>query len=157
MWNSLPQFLRDNGYVNPTDAKSSPWFTGHDTDEPFWDWVNSHPPILDYMLGWMQGQRDGLPIFLDVIDFKEFAQGATSSTPIFVDVGGARGHQCIALKRRYSDIPGRVVLQDQAHVIGEVKADPLPGFDGIEAEAHDIFTPQQLRGKLRSYCLGRYL
>lgn len=100
------------------------------------------------MLSWMQGQRYGLPIFLDAFDFeKELAQGTEPSTPLFVDVGGAMGHQCIALKQRYPGMAGRIILQDTPSVIEQVKQSPLPDFEGNEATPYDFFTPQPIKGK----------
>lgn len=65
----------------------------------------------------MAAQREGLPTFLDVMNFEEeFAQGADSTTPMFVDIGGELGHQCVSLRQRYPTLPGRVILQDQTHV-----------------------------------------
>ncbi|KAI1738164.1 hypothetical protein F4680DRAFT_426302 [Xylaria scruposa] len=52
----------------------------------------------------MKVQRVGLPIFLDVIDFpQELAQGATDSTS------------------RIPRVPGRIILQDQASILSEVR------------------------------------
>ncbi|KAI1407192.1 putative sterigmatocystin 8-O-methyltransferase precursor [Hypoxylon sp. FL1857] len=154
---AFPRFLRQNGYANPTDPSYCPWHLGHDTDLSPFPWLQSHPEHFGYFLPWMAAQRDGLPIFLDVIDFqREFAQGSTPSTPLFVDVGGAVGHQCIALKKRFPELPGRIILQEQAHVIHQVKENPLPGFEGIEAEAYDFFTPQPIKGA-RAYYLRNIL
>lgn len=125
-----------------------PWYIGHQTKEIPFSWVHNHPPQGELMLSWMQGQRYGLPIFLDAFDFqKELAQGVDPSTPLFVDVGGAMGHQCIALKQRYPGMTGRIILQDTSSVIQQVKQSPLPGFEGIEAIPYDFFTPQLIKGK----------
>jgi hypothetical protein len=76
---------------------------------------------MELFMGWMQSQRDGLPMFLDVVDFqKEFSQGSSDSSVLFVDTGGAMGHQCIALKQKYPELPGRIILQDQQRVIDQV-------------------------------------
>lgn len=144
---AFPQFLRKTGYANPIDPNHCPWHLGHNTDLSPFPWLQSHPEHFGYFLPWMASQRDGLPIFLDVLNFEqEFAQGTTASTPLFVDVGGASGHQCIALKQRFPALPGRIILQDQEHIIAQVQANPLPGFEGIEAQAHDFFTPQPIKG-----------
>lgn len=96
----------------------------------------------------MATQRDGLPIFLDVLDFrKEFLQGPSLPGPIFVDVGGAMGHQCIAVRERYPELKGRVILQEQDFVVQQVQANPLPGFKNVEVMAYDFFTPQPVAGK----------
>ena len=145
---ALPQYLRETGYKNPSDMSYCPWHVGHRTAQSPFDWLQSHPEHMEVFLPWMTVQREGLPIFLDVIDFqKEFAQEITDdSTAVFVDVGGAMGHQCVALKQRHPELRGRIVLQDQAHIIEQVKANPMPGFDGIGVESYDFFTPQTIRG-----------
>ncbi|KAI1759503.1 putative sterigmatocystin 8-O-methyltransferase precursor [Hypoxylon sp. FL1150] len=154
---AFPQFLRKTGYANPTNPNNCPWHLGHDTDLSPFPWLQSHPEHFGYFLPWMASQRDGLPIFLDVLDFeKEFAQGTIASTPIFVDVGGASGHQCIALKQRFPTLPGRIILQDQEHIIAQVQANPLPGFGDIEAQSYDFFTPQPIKGA-RVYYLRNIL
>ncbi|KAI0110614.1 putative sterigmatocystin 8-O-methyltransferase precursor [Hypoxylon sp. NC0597] len=154
---AFPRFLRQNGYVNPTNPSYCPWHLGHDTSLSPFPWLQSHPEHLGYFLPWMATQRDGLPIFLDVLDFeREFAQDTTPSTPLFVDIGGAVGHQCIALKKKFPELPGRVILQEQEHVISQVKENPLPGFEGIEAQPYDFFTPQPIKGA-RAYYLRNIL
>lgn len=146
-FNALPEFLRKTGYVNPTDPNNCPWQLGHQTDQSPFAWLQSHPELREFFLPWMAHQRDGLPTIFDVVDFQqELGQNTDSSTVLFVDIGGALGHQCIALKQQHPNLPGRVVLQEQAHMIEQVRANPLPGFDGIEAEVHDFFTPQPIKG-----------
>ncbi|CAJ2500564.1 Uu.00g034170.m01.CDS01 [Anthostomella pinea] len=51
---------------------------------------------------------------------------------------------------------GRIILQEQPHVIGQVKTAPLPGFEGIEAQPYDFFTPQPIKGA-RAYYLRNIL
>ena len=144
----MPHYLRENKYstkmADPTDI---PWYLGHDTTDPIFKWIHDHPPVLKSFMGWMAGQREGLPTFLDAVDVKEqFAKGATDCTLVFVDVGGSMGHQCVAVRQKYPDLIGRVVLQDLPETIEKVKASPLPGFEGIEVFAHDFFKPQPLQG-----------
>lgn len=145
--NAMPQFLRENKQADLTDPTRIPWHQAHDTTDSIFKWLGERPEVLKSFMGWMAGQRDGLPTFLDVVDFEsEFAKGADGSTPIFVDVGGSMGHQCIAVRQKYPNLAGRVVLQDLPETIEKVKATPLSGFDSIEALEHDFFTPQPLRG-----------
>ncbi|KAI1372862.1 putative sterigmatocystin 8-O-methyltransferase precursor [Hypoxylon crocopeplum] len=154
---AFPRFLRETRWANPTNPSHCPWHVGHHTDMSPFPWLQSHPEHFGYFLPWMAAQREGLPIFLDAMDFEqEFAQGTTESTPLFVDVGGAVGHQCVAFKHRFPNLPGRIILQEQAHVISQVKENPLPGFEGIEAEPYDFFTPQPIKGA-RAYYLRNIL
>lgn len=157
--NAMPQFLRETKYADMTDQTHLPWHLGHneDTTESVFKWVLERPEVMKSFMGWMAGQRDGLPSFLSVVDFDaEFASGARPGAPVFVDVGGSMGHQCIAVRQRYPDLAGRIVLQDLPETIERVKADPLPGFDGIEAQPYNFFTPQPLIGA-RAYYLRNVL
>lgn len=97
----------------------------------------------------MAAHRDGLPTFLDAVNFEqEFVQDTTDTTPLLVDVGGGVGHQCLAFRLRYPAIPGRVILQDLDNVVALAESSPLPGFrdSGIEAQVHDFFAPQPVKG-----------
>ncbi|OTB01849.1 hypothetical protein M426DRAFT_265362 [Hypoxylon sp. CI-4A] len=154
---ALPQFLRENGYVNIDNTNHSSWQLGHQTDKSFFPWLEANPKQMELFLQWMKLQRDDLPTFLDVFDVRqELARGSTDSTPLFVDIGGALGHQCIAFKKKYPDIPGRIILQDQQGVIQRVRENPLPGFEGIETQVYDFFTPQPLKGA-RAYYISHVL
>ncbi|KAI1744961.1 S-adenosyl-L-methionine-dependent methyltransferase [Xylaria scruposa] len=150
--NAMPQFFRENKYANITNPAVLPFHQGQNTTEPAFNWINERPDVLKSFMGWMAGQRDGLPTFLSTVDFNaEFAKGAEASTPVFVDVGGSMGHQCIAVKQKYPELVGRVVLQDLPETIEKVKVNPLPGFEQIEAMEYDFFTPQPLRGARAYY------
>ncbi|KAI1080242.1 putative sterigmatocystin 8-O-methyltransferase precursor [Whalleya microplaca] len=154
---AFPQYLRETGYINPTDPSYTAWNVGKHTDIAPFRWFQSHPKNSEYFLKWMAAQRGGLPIFLDVIDFQqELGQGTTDSTILFVDVGGAKGHQSIALRQRFPVLPGRVVLQELDYVIDQIKKNPLPGIDTIETQVYNFFTPQPIKGA-RAYYLRNVL
>ncbi len=146
-FNALPEFLRKTKYANVTDGANCPWYLGHQTDQQAFEWVKERPNMMGHFMSWMVSQRDGLPMFLDVLDFeKEFAvQGANN--PVFVDIGGALGHQCIALRQKHPGLVGRVILQDREEVIQQVRTRPIPGFEGIETQPYDFFTPQPVKGE----------
>ncbi|KAI8953573.1 hypothetical protein F4801DRAFT_121303 [Xylaria longipes] len=62
--------------------------------------MKERPNVSSHFMWWMVRQREGLPIFPDVVDFKEeFAsQGVNKNTPVFVDIGAGLSHQCVALQ-----------------------------------------------------------
>ncbi|KAI1387835.1 S-adenosyl-L-methionine-dependent methyltransferase [Hypoxylon trugodes] len=156
-YGALPQFLKETNYADVTDNKYIPWNIGRNTDKNFWQWMEEHPAQMDGFLTMMRTHRLGLSTPFDVLDFEqELAQGATDSTPLFVDIGGAMGHQCVALKKRYPGIPGRIILQEQEEVVERVKKSPLPGWDGMEAQAQSMWEPQTLKGA-RGYYLRNIL
>ncbi len=153
---AFPRFLRETGYVNPTDPNHCAWHLGHNTFLSPFAWLQNHPEQLINFLPWMASNRVGQLSFLDVMDFEnELAQDTTESTVLFVDIGGALGHQCVALRKKYPKLTGRIILQDQAPVIEQVRKSPLPGFEGIETEPYDFFTPQPIKGMMPSFYLFR--
>jgi hypothetical protein len=83
------------------------------------------------------------------MDLAEECEGWDSTKPVFVDVGGGTGQQCVAVRRKWPGLPGRVVLQDLPAVVAEAE---VPEGYGIEVMAYDFFTPQPVKGK--SPCIG---
>ncbi|GKZ28714.1 hypothetical protein AbraIFM66950_011781 [Aspergillus brasiliensis] len=151
---AFPQFLQETAYINPTDARHTAFHLGKQTDQDLFSWLQTHPQDQSTFNAWMSAQRETHPNFLDVINFEQrFASGATAtaSTVLFVDIGGSKGHQSIAFKERYPSLPGRIIVQDLPHVIEAVRANPLPGFEGIETQPHDMFTPQPVKGARAYY------
>ncbi|KAI0436824.1 S-adenosyl-L-methionine-dependent methyltransferase [Xylaria telfairii] len=156
---AVPQFLREANYENVLDPSLCAWNIARQTNEPPWKWLQSHPELAEITGQWMAVHRDGLPSFLDVIKFEhEFAREADDSIPLFVDIGGGFGHQCIAFRQKYPALPGRVILQDLPEIIAQVESNPLPGLrdSAIETQAHDFFTPQPVKGA-RAYYLRNIL
>jgi hypothetical protein len=152
---SIPKYFREAGYKNPSNPSFCPWHVGYKTEESPFQWLNSHPEHTGYFLGWMTAQSDYMPHFLDIFDFeKEVGFGSDDKAPVFVDVGGAKGSQCVIFKQRFPEFASRIVLQEQAHVVEQVKAAPIPGFEDIEAQVYDIFGPQHLKGNSLPICRG---
>ena len=97
----------------------------------------------------MKVQRQGRPTVFDALDFEmRFIQEATKSTIMLVDVGGGTGAQARTFRKRFPDLPGRVIVQDRPEVIANVK-DDLAKVN-VEAEVYDMFKPQTIKGKLVS-------
>lgn len=82
----------------------------------------------------------------------------SSSDVLLVDVGGGRGHDVSLFTSQHPTHPGRVVLQDREPVIAGVleSIDADAASHPFEAQAHDFFTPQPVRGA-RAYSLHSIL
>lgn len=87
----FPTWLSETGFKDPTDPVNVPWQLSHDSDQPM-NWPMSNPQQLEYFIGWMMVQREGLPIWLDKFPFETLNKGATPDAPVFVNVGGGAGH-----------------------------------------------------------------
>ncbi|KAJ3565969.1 hypothetical protein NPX13_g7306 [Xylaria arbuscula] len=120
-FNALPGVLRQTNYANITEGANCPWHLGHKTDRQAFEWVKERPGILGHFISWMVSQHEGYPIFLDVVDFEKKFAVQNANDPVFVDVRGAMGHQCIALQQKYPDLVGH---------IQQARTHPLPGFGG---------------------------
>lgn len=80
---------------------------------------------------------------------KRLIEGADKSpdAAFLVDVGGGHGQDFPRLLANVpeTDIPGRLVLQDQPHVIAEITESSLPA--SVEKMGYDFFTPQPIQGE----------
>lgn len=122
------------------------WTSAVHTDKHPFAWLAENPWALELAQDHMRIQREGRPLFFDALNFEQrFAQDSTSSTILFVDVGGSTGSQSLTFRQRYPNLPGRVLLQDRPEVVQQAKAE-LMSSANIEAEVYDIFTPQPVKG-----------
>ena len=141
-WQALPEFLRETNYQSPSDGANSPFQKGHGTDLLPFLWIQDKPTYRDNFGLWMAAGREGQNIFLDVFPFeRELTANTKPETPLFVDIGGSIGHQCIALKKRLPHTPGRIIVQDLPAVIAHV----IP-MEGVEPMIHDFMTEQPIKG-----------
>ena len=144
---NLPDWLQSHQYKDPIGKLPTAWTSVVPTDKHPYGYLADNPWALELAQAHMRVQREGRPLFFDALDFqKRFAQDADSSTVLFVDVGGSTGPQSHTLRQRFPDLPGRVILQDRPEVIEQAK-DSLAA-SRIEAEVHDIFTPQPIKGMI---------
>lgn len=146
---ALPEYLKAHGYKNPTNGLDSPWQAGFSTtDHPF-VWLQSHPEHFGLFMNWMPLERHGLPEFVDVFPFEQqIGQNTTDDTVLFVDIGSALGSQSVLVRNRFPHLKGRVIIQDQQHVIDAWQANAQPG---IGSQVYDFFTPQPVKGARAYY------
>ena len=94
---------------------------------------------------WLGGSHEGrlhwlewFPVEEEVVRGLERDEKAVT----MVDVGGGLGQELLGLKKKYPELPGRLVLQDLAETIKGV-----PETTVFEPTAHDFFTPQPVKGQ----------
>ncbi|GAP92083.1 putative sterigmatocystin 8-o-methyltransferase protein [Rosellinia necatrix] len=149
---NLPAWLQSIQYRYPVGILPTAWTSAVPTEMDPYAWLADNPWALKLAQAHMMVQRDGRPSFFDALDFeKRFAQDTTSSTILFVDVGGGSGSQSLAFRQRYPNLPGRVLLQDRPEVVRQVK--PMLADSGnIESEVYDFSTtPQPVQGAIAYY------
>lgn len=137
----LPGYLEQNNFQNPSDAFDGPFQHAMATKLHYFEWLKLHPryqTAFNTVMGISRTNRgeewfDFYPV--------EDRLSVAGNKPLLVDVGGGLGHDLIALKKKFPNLPGKLIVQDLPVVIDNVK--DLPS--GIEAMQHDFFMPQPVK------------
>lgn len=75
-----------------------------------------------------------------------------SDRPIFVDVGGSKGHAIKAILEENPFLPAeRVILQDRDEVIEQVAALKDPGLEHVKLQVHDFHAEQPVKSKFANH------
>jgi hypothetical protein len=65
-----------------------------------------------------------------------------------IDIGGNTGHDLVGLRTAYTNLPGRLIVEDLPATIDVLDTEQLKP---IEAMGHDFFTVQQIEGAKEYY------
>ncbi|KAL4898962.1 hypothetical protein BDW74DRAFT_171875 [Aspergillus multicolor] len=146
----LPTYLAETGYKEIVSNKACPFQKAFHTEQTMFEWMAQHPKHMKSLGHLMALQRsamwvDHFPVLEQVGDF-----GRPEST-LLVDIGGGFGQASKALRAKFPDLQGKVIVQD----IPQTLAGAEPA-DGVEFAAHDFFTTQPVRGA-RFYYLRHVL
>ena len=137
----LSDYLGQIGFQNPSDAFDGPFQYAMGTKSHYFEWLNSHPRdqiAFNTVMGISRMDRG--EEWFEFYPVEERLRVA-GDEPLLIDVGGGLGHDLIALKAKFPNVPGKLVVQDLPIVIDHVK--DLP--PGIEAMKHDFFSPQPVK------------
>lgn len=116
----------------------------HDTKASYFEYLQQRPALANDFNTFMQGVRsdrtnwmDWFPVQQQVLEAAKNDAGAV----LLIDLGGGRGHDLMAFRDKFPKAQGRLILQDQPHVVeGAILR------DGVEGMGHDFFTPQPIKG-----------
>jgi hypothetical protein len=152
---ALPDFLAKTGYKNPEDYNNSAFQLGAQTELGFWEYLEADPERL-------KAFNDGQRSQATVKDFdSSYPFEAELNNPpvnedevVLVDVGGGRGHALERIKRRFPNIKGQLVLQDQESVIKDAVDGGLS--PEIVAQPASFFEPNPVKNA-RAYFFRRVL
>ena len=146
----LHEYLAKTGYKNPANPMDGPFQYGHNTPLHFFGWMTEHPKVLDTFNNHMTVYRQGRPSWMDpdfypVEDLLAKGMNTDKDAVLLVDIGGGLGHDIEEFQRKLPQLPGRLILQDQAQVIKETSN----VHKSIEPMVTDFFTPQPIKGTLK--------
>ncbi|KAM3066195.1 hypothetical protein ACMFMG_012155 [Clarireedia jacksonii] len=143
-YQALPDFLADANYQSPTETHKAAFQKAWNTDLPLWLWFQSRPKETAQFNRFMIAQRSSTPNCFNFFPIEEECKNWPAEKPLFVDIGGASGQQCIAFQKRFPNLKGRIILQDLPGEIAHATSEGIP--EGIEAMVHDFYTPQVIKG-----------
>lgn len=141
----LPEYLKSVGHQNPS-GRSEVWQLAFGEGTSLFTWLGSHPESLQHFQNLMTVQRGMRLDWVDIFPIEERFIGGYDpaiSDVLLVDVGGGRGSELEAFKKKFPNAPGKLVLQDLPEVI-----ESCPHLDdlGVVRQSHDFFTPQPVKG-----------
>lgn len=145
---ALPAFLKRTGYQNPTDPKHCAFQDAFHTEDSLFGWFPKNPDQAQAFNMFMTVQRAGRSNWLDFYPVDKeltsaFAGG--EDAVMLVDVGGGMGHEIGAIKERFPNLPGKMILQDLPDTVKEAQQVP-----NMQVMAHDFFTEQPVKGQSSS-------
>ncbi|CAI6336898.1 unnamed protein product [Periconia digitata] len=144
---AIPEYLRNTSYKNPHDAANGPWQLGRGIkDQQIFSWLQQHPRELGLMQTYFEADRGSRPNWVDWFPVEEKLiqnSGLDKDQVLLVDVAGGRGHELSAFLDKFPNLPGRLILQDQPHVLD----DPTLGLDPrIEKKTIDFWVEGPVQG-----------
>lgn len=146
-YNAIPRYFAKEGYQNP--SKSAPFNMAYNTDLPVFEWRKHNPENAKAGQAFMAAQRMGQRSVWDgkvpMHDFELSESDKANDRPVFCDVGGGFGHQCMDLRKHNPHIEGRLITQDLPLVNDMIGNKPELSRMGIETMPHDFMSPQPVQ------------
>ncbi|PNP73498.1 hypothetical protein FNYG_13148 [Fusarium nygamai] len=143
-YQALPDYLTEHKDKEVDDVRDGIFQKAFGTDLSIYEYLVHNPKLQGYMQDAMKlNQAEG--DWLSVLPLEDEVKRWQSSDPdrvLFVDIGGGMGHQCIRLRDKYPDVPGRVILQDMPITVARI---PKPMPHGIEAMSYNFDEPQPIK------------
>ncbi|KAL4781028.1 S-adenosyl-L-methionine-dependent methyltransferase [Aspergillus varians] len=148
---SLPQYLEETQYRNPTDETKSLFQYHFKTDLELFEWRSGNKAAMDDFNLFMTIQRtrgqhwqETFNVGSRILDGVEI----DTSLPLLVDIAGGFGQDLCLLKTKlapgYNVTKGQLVLEDQDTVINNIPADMYDA--DFKYVAHNFFTLQPVKG-----------
>ncbi|ROW04362.1 hypothetical protein VSDG_00914 [Cytospora chrysosperma] len=160
-FNSFPEYYKLRDYKDTVTPIDGPYQFAHCREKPlhFFPWLEANPPNLSRFAAFMSAYRAGhtnwwdrgfYPVQERLVDGFD----PKVSDVLLIDMGGGRGHDLdLFVAAHGTDIPGKIILQDQESVISSISDQSEKHY---EAQSHDFFTTQPIKAA-RAYSLHSIL
>lgn len=137
----LPKWL----CTTPLDRAATSFEAALPDEDGFFPWLQKDDARLQAFHTWMDVLKTHQFDSLDSIDFNRWMSDDISDDEVaFVDIGGGKGNQCVAVRKQRGPRPGRVIDQDRSEVVQSAQASLEE--EKVEVMAHDFFAEQPIKG-----------
>ncbi|CAJ2502620.1 Uu.00g100140.m01.CDS01 [Anthostomella pinea] len=155
MFRTLPFFLKETGYKNPTDVNDCNFQYWRGKDANMFQYCGTNPLLTDDFNNTMEcHSKYNLTPWPVVYPTDALVAGAKPGRALVVDVGGGKGHDLKKFLARHPDAPmGSLVLQDLPDILKNVESGDNAA---ITIQPHDFFTPEPVKGA-RAYFMHNVL
>lgn len=93
----LPKLLKETNYQNPDHTNDTSFHRAYDTKLPFFVFLQQDPEAIRYFQQSLAAFESPTS-WTKVVPVLENLNGSDNSTPLFVDIGGGAGSQCVAFR-----------------------------------------------------------
>jgi hypothetical protein len=140
----LPQYLKETSYRNVSGAPG-PFQAAHNSQNSFFEWLISDPAMMSNFNTFMAGNLETRKNWFDAFPAEKIVFDGASTDPesvLLIDIAGGEGHDIERFHQKFRDAPGRLVLQDLAPSINNIKSLD----ETITRQVYDFFTEQPIKG-----------
>ncbi|KAF7901467.1 hypothetical protein EAF00_003688 [Botryotinia globosa] len=144
-----PRYFLETSHTSPTNPHDGLMQYAHGTKLQSFDYFGTMPGnVLGDFNTFMGNTMGARRYWLDwwPVEERVFEGVEGADNTLLVDVGGGKGHDIMAFKEKFGRREkrvGRLVLQDQPHVLEEIGEGELG--EGIEKCGYDFFTEQTVK------------
>ncbi|TQN63880.1 Methyltransferase fsa4, partial [Colletotrichum shisoi] len=146
----LPEYFAKYGRREPATRAHTPYsFARGQPEKEIWELHRENPEQVKRFMKGMEMAQQFVPLG-GIYDFGwvESRLSEGNNNPIFVDVGGGKGHATKAILEENPFLPAeRVILQDRDEVIEQVAALKDPGLEHVKLQVHDFHAEQPVKSE----------
>ncbi|EFQ25848.1 O-methyltransferase [Colletotrichum graminicola M1.001] len=147
----LPEYFALYGRREPATRIHTPYaFARGKPESEVWEIQRENPEQVKGTMKRMEMLQQFIPLE-GIYDFSWVREKVPEDhdRPIFVDVGGSKGHAIRAILKENPFLPAdRVILQDRDEVIEQVIALKHPELERVKFQVHDFHTEQPAKNAL---------
>ncbi|KAK2042033.1 O-methyltransferase, partial [Colletotrichum somersetense] len=147
----LPEYFAQYGRREPATRTHTPYaFARGKPESEVWELHEENPEHVKKFMKRMDISQQVISLVgIYDLSWVEAKLSVDHDRPIFVDVGGSKGH---AIKEILEDNPilpvDRMILQDRAEVIEQLSALKQPSLERFKLQAHDFHNEQPAKNAL---------